>query len=340
MNRNFFTRRARTVRSHRPGFLPSLGRELRDHFYYGNRIDWVAALMPASLGTLFGLLLSLAIEEDGKHLVQTDTLRWVGAAAACMLGGTLLFLLVTPASLAVVVGIDLLHQAHRPRKERRRHIRENIRQLRGAIVNDRIPLADLETVRTSLRVRDDSSERTGSGWYERLLMNRLRHQRARVEGLLEISWQEALPEALAYPTENTRTLRRGKPNDSDLKETTEVAWYLAGNPVDVAVQRLLYEYLPTERKNGNGYLEFRAGVVYTPRWVYELAKLAEQSAKSQATGPWSLRFDVRVGRYGTVGNECVPIGNVDRETVEKLYEPRGKGPLGSLRETVEAARNV
>lgn len=328
------------MRSHRPGFLPSLGRELRDHFYYGDRIDWVAALGPTSLGTLFGIFLSLTIEEDGEYLVQTDTLRWAGIAATCILGGALLFLLVMVAGLAVVVGIDLLHQARRPHKERRRRIRNDIRQLRRAIVNDRIPLADLEMVRTSLRVRDDSAERTGSGWYERLLTNRLRHQRARVEGLLEISWQEALPEALAHLTAKAETITASKPAAADLKDTTEVVWHLAGNPVDVAVQRLLYEYLPTERKNGNGYLEFRAGVVCTPRWVYELAKLAEQSARSRAADPWSFRINRWASRYGTIGNECVPIGDVDRETVAKLYEPNGDGPLGSLRETVETARSV
>jgi hypothetical protein len=41
-----------------------------------------------------------------------------------------------------------------------------------------------------------------------------------------------------------------------------------------------------------------------------------------------------------VGDECVPIGNADRETVAKLYDPEGDGPFRSLEETVESARRL
>lgn len=336
-----FTKRAVKVRSQRPGFLNTLRRELRDYYYeYEGRIDTVSLLLPVSIGALFGLLVSLSLESDGEPLVVADTLLWALSALGLAAAGSFALVACITLSLSIVIGVEILRENSSPRRGLRRSIRDNIRQLKEAVVNDRIPLRNLESVRVSLRLRDGSAERSGTGWYERILVNRWRRERERVEGLLEVSWQESLPEALAYLTETADAVIRSRPSAADLKETTEVAWYLAGNPVDVAVQRLLYEYLPTERKNGNGYLEFRAGVVYTPRWVYELAKLAEQSARSRAAEPWSFRFDGRAGRYGTVGNECVPIGDVDRETVEKLYEPRGEGPLGSLRETVETARNV
>lgn len=336
MHSNLFTRRGRETRSHRPGFFSSMGRELRDLLYDGDRIDWVSLLMVSSMGSLFGVLLSLTLETDGEYLVRAETLLWAGFALLFMLGGALLWALVATTGMAIVIGVDLLHHAGRPRRERRLRIRENTRQLRDAIVNDRIPLADLETVRTSLRVRDDSAKRNGSGWYERLLLNRWRRQRARVEGLLEISWREALPEALELLKAETRRRRWGRPTDADLEDTTEVAWYLARNPAHPAVQRLLSEYLTAERKNGDGYLEFRTGVVYTPRWVYELVRLVEQSARASR----DYFGGYRVAVQNTVSDDYAPIGDVDRETVEKLYEPHGDGPLGSLREVVETARSV
>lgn len=330
-------------RSRRPGALSSLGHELRDYYAHGGRIDGVSVLLPASIGMLSGVLISFTVTDGGEYLIERNPLLWVGIALACGLGVSVAFVAAITTGLATVIGAELLMDARHPRRERRRRIRENTRRLQDSLVGERILLANIESIRATLRLWDESAEQRGVGWYERILMNRWRHQRELVEGLLEISWQEALPEAIKELTAQNKTMRRGKFAAVGIEANTEVAWHLACNPVDVAVQRLLYEYLPVERKNGNGYLDFRVGVVYTPRWVYDLVRLVENSATATARaafGPWSLGPNRRTGRRDTVGNECAPIGDVDRETVEKLYEPHGNGPLGSLQEAVEAARIV
>jgi hypothetical protein len=332
----------RSKRSKRPGALSSLGHELRDYYVHGGHVDWVSVLLPTSIGMLSGVLISFTVTDGDKYLIEQNPLLWAGVALACGLGVSVAFMAAIATGLAIVIGVELLLDAQHPRKERRNRIRENTRHLRDSLVGERIPLTNLERVRATLRLWDESAEQRGVGWYEHILMNRWRRQRELVEGLLEISWQEALPEAIAYLTAETMTMRSGKPTNADLKDTTEVAWHLACNPTDAAVQRLLSEYLPVERKNGNGYLDFRTGVVYTPRWVYDLVRLVENAASAsvRAAGPWSFGMNRRMGRQDTIGNECAPIGDVDRETVEKLYEPQGDGPLGSLREAVETARRV
>lgn len=324
------------MRSPRARFLSSLGRELRDYHYDGPRIDWVALLLPASLGSLGGFLVSLTIEDGGNYLVATNTLLWAVIALGLMLAGTFMFHATITGGLAIVIGSELLREARRPHRERRDSIRNNLRHLKDSVVDGRIPLASIETVRATLRIRDESSERDGIGWYERRLVNRWRRQRDRIEALLETSWEQALPEAIEYLTQTARELRGTKPRTAGTEKDIEVAWYLARSPQDAGVRRLLCEYLPCERKAWKSPLEFRTGVVYTPYWVYDLVRDVENSRFSPFAGRWSFMTN----RGDTIGSECAPIGDTDRETVEKLHEPRGDGPLKSIRETVETARRV
>lgn len=331
---NTAAQREKTDRSRRSKFFVSLGQELRDYYRYGNQIDWLTVIGPAAFGAVFGLALSCAVADGERLLIETHTARWAFYALGFALGGALTFLATISAGLAGVICVELLREARHPMRERRRSIRENTRRLRNAIVDDRIPLSELEAVRTSLRMRDDSAGRPGRDWYERILVNRWRRQRAHVEGLLEISWRESLPEAIAYLKTESARVRRTPVTPEELADSTEVAWHLASSPTNVAVQRLLCEYLPTERRDGNGRLEFRTGVVYTPRWVYLLVRPVENHHRAERQ--WLF---APAGR-NTIGDECAPIGGVDRETVEKLYEPHGDGPLGSIREAVETARHV
>jgi len=324
--------------SQRPGFVSALRRELRDYYFswQGDRIDGISLFLPISIGGLFGLLLSLTIETGETYLVVANTTLWAVIALAFMLAGAFGFTASITLGLVIVIGVELLRKPNHPRKARRRSIREDTRLLQDAVSNDRIPLQDLEKVRTSLRVRDEAAGRHGADWYERILVNRWRRQRERVERILEHSWQEALPEAIEYLREECAQMRRGNPSDAD---DTEVAWYLAYSPINVAVQRLLVEYLPAERHNGNGHLEFRAGVVYTPRWVYTLVRAVENQSHVTTSRRWAFSPYPAATREA-IGNECAPLGDVDRETVEKLYEPDSDGPLGSIWETIETARNV
>jgi hypothetical protein len=100
---------------------------------------------------------------------------------------------------------------------------------------------------------------------------------------------------------------------------------------------MLAEYVPTGRDEFSGRLVFRCGVVYTPRWVYDLAAFGERHSHLNMSPPM---FYSTYRSLRPVGDECAPIGNADRETVEKLYDPDGDGPFRSLRETVETARRL
>jgi hypothetical protein len=310
--------------------------ELEDFLCYDGRIDWYGMSLTAMPGVVAGILLGITIEREGDLLIAADpvlgiaitvTLLGVGALLSC--GGVGL----TVVAVALIINVMDSRAAG---KERIRALRYNTKYLRRSVVGGRVPLDMNEMVTHDLHRRRTITLADDAGPYERYLWRRWQRQRERTRTALALSWSQDLTTAISELESNLF-------QDDEVywgtfyPNETEVAWYLFRQPTNVAVRRILAEYVPTEVDDLSGNLRFRRGLVYTPRWVYDLAAFGERHAHVQVTYPM---FQPSYRSSKVVGDECVPIGNVDRETVEKLYDPESDGPFRSLTETVETARRL
>lgn len=304
--------------------------------------------LPALGGlSIMGVFLSIIVASDEKYGIRTNLILWIGVTLLCIIAVTLAYLAVISVVIVLGAALEYILDGRPDRQSRRRALVENTRILKKSVVNGRIPLEHLENVLITLRTGGLSGEPAARGPIEVYLMSRWLRQRLIAVELIETSWQQALPDAMArltcYETQYAST-----PSSTFSGDTTEVAWYLARHPSDIAVLRLLSEYLPVQQTTreyqtdgiGESYSKFRIGVVYTPRWVYELVHRAENFGRHATEGQFPGRHSRLLKRRATIGDECVPIGDVDREMVDKLYEPNGNGPLSSLKETVDTARHL
>lgn len=322
--------------------------EMRSVFLREPHARGLSGYLPALGGlSIMGVFLSILVTSDAKYGIRTNLILWIGVTLLCIITVTLAYLAVVSVVIVLGAALEYILDGRPDRQSRRRALVENTRILKKSVVNGRIPLEHMENVLITLRTGGLSGEPAARGPIEVYLMSRWLRQRLIAVELIETSWQQALPEAMAqltcYETQYAST-----PSSTISGDTTEVAWYLARHPSDIAVLRLLSEYLPVQQTTreyqtdgiGESYSKFRIGVVYTPRWVYELVHRAENFGRSSTERQFSGRHSRLLKRRATVGDECVPIGDVDREMVDKLYAPDGNGPLSSLRETVETARHL
>lgn len=310
--------------------------ELGDFFLYNGKIDWVSMAFVAAPGAFGGILAGLMLKTEGEALVSANPLLGITITIAFMALGVLVT--CVGVSLVVVVvslTMDLLGE-RTPKKERIRTLRYNTKYLRRSVVGGRVPLDMNEMVTHDLHRRRTITLADDAGPYERYLWRRWQRQRERTLAALALSWSQDLTTAISQ-LQKARLREDSARQDTSYHDETEVAWHLAQQPTNVAVRRLLAEYVSTEQSDFNGSLLFRCGVVYTPRWVYDLAAFGERHSHFRATYPM---FQPSYRNSKVVGDECVPIGNADRETVAKLYDPEGDGPFRSLEETVESARRL
>ncbi len=324
---------------------PVLHNEIRSIFLHERRINGISEYLKALGGlSCIGVFISLLVTNDEKYGIQANPVLWVGFTLVLIVCMVLLYLAVPIAVIASGTAVEYLLEGRLNRQRRRRALVTNTRILKKSVVNGLIPLMHLESVLKTLRINALSGEPAARGPVEAYLVGRWFRQRRIALQLLETSWQQALPDAMESLTRHENQYTNTS-SSTISRDTTEVAWYLARHPSNIAVSRLLSEYLPvqqlTQSKDiGDSYVEFHTGVVYTPRWVYELVRRAESSGRSTAETWFPNRYSRLIKKHATIGNECVPIGDVDREMVNKLYEPYGNGPLSSLKQTVEIARSL
>ena len=316
--------------------LRAAGRyELDDFLRYDGRIDWYAMSLTAMPGVVAGILLGITVEREGTLLLAANPLLGIAVTVTLLGAGALLSCGGVGLTIVAVALIINAMDSRAAGKERIRALRYNTKYLRRSVVGGRVPLDMNEMVAHGLAtllivLADDASP------YERYLWRRWQRQRERTRAALALSWSQDLPTAISQLQADLSREDPGQGGTPQLDET-EVAWHLTRQPANVAVRRILAEYVPTEVDDVSGSLRFRGGIVYTPRWVYDLAAFGERHAHVQVTYPM---FQPSYRSSKVVGDECVPIGNVDREMVEKLYDPESDGPLRSLTETVEAARRL
>jgi hypothetical protein len=316
--------------------LAAVRYELDDFVRYDGGIDWYAVALIAAPGVLAGILLGVTFEQGGDLLITLNPVLGIATTLALtVLGGLLSCGCVglTIVSVSLIVNVIDARAAGR---ERIRTLRHNTKYLRRSVVGGRVPLDMNEAVTQDLHRRSTITLADDASSYERYLWRRWQRQRERTRTALALSWSQDLTTAI-------RQLESDLLQDEETHwgtyypNKTEVAWYLARQPANVAVRRILAEYVPTEVDEFSGNLRFRRGIVYTPRWIYDLAAFGERHTHVHATYPL---FQPSYRGSKVVGDECVPIGDVDRETVEKLYDPAGDGPFRSLTETVEVARRL
>jgi hypothetical protein len=310
--------------------------ELDDFFRYSGSIDWITLILLTAPGFFLGFLGSFLLEQNDEILLLANPVMGIGAALLGMLiGGSLFFGAVSAVMVMVVVAENILDRRSE-RKDRITTLRYNTRYLKRSIVRGRVPLDVNETVAHELHRRSTETLAADAGRYERYLWRRWQNQRNQTRVALERSWEQDLEAAIGMLEKEYGQLMPGQV-DASYPDETDVAWHLVHQPANVAVRRLLAEYVPVERDEFSGRLLFRRGVVYTPRWVYDLAAFGEQHTHLQTAYPM---FQPSYRNSKVVGDESVPIGNADRETVEKLYDPNGDGPFRSLKETVETAQRL
>lgn len=311
------------------GLLRDALRETADFSRHGGRIDWIALSYPLLSGALIGACGALLV-------VGENPLTMPLAAGAVTLGALAGALTSLAGAFVLVLTVMVFEQVgvrRAPARRRRKDLREEIRHLRKAVRTGRVPLAEIGRVTAHLRMRDEREPHPEASSGERLLWKRLQRHRRRVDAVLETSWRDSLHEAI----ETLRSVHATRSTRPLVIDDVPTAWYLERTPADLAVSRLLVEYLDGERDRRTGNVAFVAGVVFTPRWVYELAQAGSHHAYDRRMAP--------PGRYvkrsrGGIGDECVDIGSADRETVAKLYDHGGNGPMKSLWDTVEAAKRL
>jgi hypothetical protein len=222
-------------------------------------------------------------------------------------------------------------------RERRTLLRHKIWLLRRVVSANSVRLEVFETVRKYLAAPPEVP--CGGGFLERRRCRRYARLLDAVRGVMDRSKDDSLTAAVSI-------LTRARSDADQSRDQTLSVWYLAADPENYAVRRLLFEYVPLhapdeqadayaaalsrwyDSRGGSDRSLFVHGVVVTPRWVYELAVAGERG--------W--RYDPRIP--DAFSDECVPIGDTDMETLCALYEPGGAGPLGSLAEAVLVARMI
>jgi len=304
-------------------------REATDLYVYRGKIDWIFITYTLLCGAFLGAFSALLISADN---VLTIPFRLLVVALGA-LAGALTFMVGT---LVLTLTIAILEQVavrRVPTRRRRKDLREEIRYLRKTVRTGHILLADVGRVTAHLRMRDEQGPHPEASFRERRLWQRLQRHRRRTDAVLETSWRESLQEAI----ETLRLARATRSTQSLVIDDVPTAWYLERTPANLAVSRLLVEYVDGTRDRRTGNVVFPAGVVFTPRWVYELVRAGTHDPRVRymtSANPYEKR-----SKDG-IGNECVDIGNADRETVAKLYDHDGSGPMKSLWDTIEAAKRL
>jgi len=259
----------------------------------------------------------------GLHLVSH-----VGGLMEIVLGVPVGVALFCAFRLVLIVSGTLLERGElraKPGRKRREDLRSEVSYLRGVVkaAHSRLSFEEIETVEWNLLHRAGDKLHPDAGLRERFLW-KLRNRRRRLVGLaLDGVWQRALPQVVEH-LDGVRKNRSYLALPALVVDDVPTAWYLPYSPANPATRRLLAEYVTVDGKPAGRHAKFVPGVVFTPRWVYELVK---------GTSP-------RDAGGTTRASECVEVGNADRDAIANLYEHEGSGPMGSLVEVVEVAKRL
>lgn len=282
----------------------------------------------------------LFLKEDGKRnfnyysililnvLLGLQLVSHVGGLMEIMLGVPVGVALFFAFRLVLVVGGTLLERASlraETGRERREDLRREISYLRDVakVADSRLSFEEIEKVEWNLLYRAGDQLHPDARLRERFLW-KLRNRRRRLVGrALDGTWQRALPHVVEQLDE-VRKNRSYLVLPALAVDDVPTVWYLQRSPANPATRRLLAEYVTVDGKLAGRKTKFVPGVVFTPRWVYELVKGESPKDASRAT----------------CASECVDVGNADRDVIANLYEHEGDGPMGSLAEVVEAAKRL
>ena len=210
-------------------------------------------------------------------------------------------------------------------RKRREDLCSEVSYLRGVAkaARSRLSFEEIEKVEWNLLDRARDQLHPDARLRERFLW-KLRNRRRRLVGLaLDGVWQRALPQVVEH-LDGVRKNRSYLVLPALAVDDVPTVWYLQRSPANPATRRLLAEYVTVDGKPAGRGTKFVPGVVFTPRWVYELVKGESPRDASRAT----------------CADECVEVGNADRDAIANLYEHEGDGPLGSLAEVVEVAKRL
>jgi len=322
-----------------------VARDLGDLLSEHHRPDWIALAYPAAIGAGPGALIGASLADDTRtRLLLAAAGLFAGASAAATA-----LIAVMALILAVEHTMDRSQRRRGPGRTRRHQLRHRTRRLREKTRTDRrtgrIPLENLDEAAAELSRTVEDHEHPHAGLRERHLRAKALRARHRAENTVERSWAGALDEAVETLTGQARSRRLLHGDETPLElDGSETAWYLLRTPNTTAVRRLLVEHLPQRDGSGTDAPPFAPlfapGVVYTPRWVHELALAGELHARSRRPWPWDHDTGGRRTWHCAIGEECVDTDGADHETIAKLYEPHGNGPLSSLSETVAIAKRI
>jgi len=280
------------------------------------------------------------LNEDGKRnffyysiliinvLLGLQLVSHVGGLMEIVLGVPVGVALFFAFRLVLVVGGTLLERASlraETGRKRREDLRSELSYLRGVAkaARSRLSFEEIEEVEWNLFRRAGDQLRPDARLRERFLW-KLRNRRRRLANLaLDGVWKRALPHVVGQLNE-VRKNRSYLALPALVVDDVPTAWYLTCSPANPATRRLLAEYVTVDGKPAGRHAKFVPGVVFTPRWVYELVK---------GTSPGDAGGTTRA-------SECVEVGNADRDVIANLYEHEGSGPMGSLVEVVEVAKRL
>lgn len=194
-------------------------------------------------------------------------------------------------------------QKRRHSRLRRAAFREDLRTLRYGALRDGVEV--LDGLRLRYRYNNPTTNPDGSAWTRRVLA-----RERRVRHALDRQAQEFYDRKLI-------------PEGTDL---TPVVWSVAPAPTMVISLKAVRPYCRLEGIHVYQLmLAEDVQAICSPRWVFDLVN-REEFTTTWLYGPAQTK------------RQCAELDGADPDTVLRLFEPGGQGPLSDLRQVVAIAK--
>ena len=243
---------------------------------------------------------------------------WLVLVAVGALSGPMAATMFFVTGFVGVSVMDFLIDETYEGRRRRERLRRGLRDVRSARRDLR---RGLDGVKAALSVYTSSAiEDLGGGPWSRALGRLLRRRRRRLGARIDAVYVSSFADALAALGSTP------SPRDETL-----VVWRRPYPVRTLAAERVLAEF-------SDGPVSMVSPpspsvLLYTPRWVFDAVSSDDYSGREERLffpGPRGYR-----GRVKPL--VAVPLEGASRETIDKLYEPTGSGPMSDLAEVVRAA---
>lgn len=263
-------------------------------------------------------LLFVAVSYESTVRGLSSPWSWLVLVGVGALSGPVAATILFVIGFVGVSVMDFLIDETRDGRRHRERLHRGLRDVRSARRSLR---RGFDGVKQALSLYASSaSEDLGGGPWSRALGHLLRRRRRRLAIRIDAVYESSFTDALAIlgppPTPRDETL---------------VVWRRPYPVHSLAAERVLAEF--SDAAVSVVSPPPPSVLLYTPRWVFDVISSDDYSRHAER-----LFYPSPRGYRGRVKPlVAVALEGASRETVEKLYEPAGSGPMADLAEVVRAA---